>query len=55
MKVLVIFDFPDVKDVDGPDADFTIDGLSNDLKGFGNHFGYNWHIEDAFGDDNDGT
>lgn len=55
MKVLVIFDLPEVKDVEGPEADFAIDALSEDLKGFGKDRGYDWHIEDVFGDDNDGT
>lgn len=55
MKVLVIFDFPEIKDVNGPDADLALSALSDDLRVFANHTLYKWHIEDAFGDDDDGT
>jgi len=50
MKVLVIFDLPEVKDVNGADADFALDALSDELKDFANRHGYNWHIEEVFGD-----
>jgi hypothetical protein len=55
MKVLVIFELPKIKDVNGADADFALDALSEDLESFGKNRGYDWHIEDVFGDDDDGT
>jgi hypothetical protein len=51
MKVLVIFDFPEIQDVEGADADFAIDSLSEDLKGFCKDRGYEWYLEDVYGDD----
>lgn len=50
MKVLVIFELPEIKDVNGADADFALDALSEELKDFANRHGYNWHIEEVFGD-----
>jgi hypothetical protein len=47
MKVIVVFDFPDIKDVESNEADFWIDALSADLKNLEDNVGYNWHIEDA--------
>lgn len=50
MKVLVIFELPEIKDVNGADADFALDALSEELKGFATNHGYDWHIEEVFGD-----
>lgn len=47
MKVLVVFDFPEIKDVDGEDATFAIDSLSEDLECFARDGEYDWYIEDA--------
>lgn len=47
MKVLVVFDFPEIKDVDGEDATFTIDSLSHDLDTLAREGEYEWYIEDA--------
>jgi hypothetical protein len=50
MKVHIIFDFPEISDVDGEDAYFTIDVLSDDLKEFGRDGEYEWYIEGVTGD-----
>lgn len=47
MKVLVVFDFPEIKDVDGEDANFVIDSLSQDLHELAREGEYDWYIEDA--------
>ena len=44
MKVIVVFDFPDVDDVDSDHADNVIDELTIDLK----RLGYTWYIEEAY-------
>lgn len=53
MKVIVVFDFPDIKDVESNEADFWIDALTADLQRLENTVGYNWHIEDATGEENE--
>jgi hypothetical protein len=50
MKVFVVFDFPEIKDANSPEADFAIDSLSEDLEGFGRDGEYDWYIDDAEGD-----
>jgi hypothetical protein len=50
MKVFVIFDFPEIKDANSPEADFAIDSLSEDLEGFGRDGEYDWYIDDAEGE-----
>jgi hypothetical protein len=47
MKVFVVFDFPEIKDVNGEEATFAIDALSEDLEGFARDNGYDWYIHDA--------
>jgi hypothetical protein len=49
MKVFVVFDFPEIKDVNSPEADFAIDSLSNDLEIMANITLYQWYIDDAEG------
>lgn len=49
MKVVVIFDFPEIKDANSSDADFVIDSLSSDLKRFGNEGEYDWYIDNVTG------
>jgi hypothetical protein len=44
MKVIVVFDFPDVDAVDSDNADNVLDELAIDLK----RLGYTWHIEEAY-------
>jgi hypothetical protein len=50
MKVFVVFDFPEIKDVNSEDATFAIDSLSNDLEGFARDGEYEWYIDDAVGE-----
>jgi hypothetical protein len=50
MKVFVVFDFPEIKDVNSEDATFAIDSLSNDLEGFARDGEYEWYINDAEGE-----
>ncbi len=47
MKVYVVFDFPEITDVNSPEADFAIDSLSEDLTGFARDGEYEWYIDDA--------
>jgi hypothetical protein len=47
MKVFVVFDFPEITDVDGSEADFAIDSLSKDLSRFARDGEYEWYINDA--------
>lgn len=49
MKVFVVFDFPEITDVNSEDATFAIDSLSNDLEGFARDGEYDWYIYDAEG------
>lgn len=46
MKVYVVFDFPDI-DPDEQEADFIIDGLSDDLDNFAEDYGHFWYIDDV--------
>jgi len=50
MKIVVIFDFPEIKDVESEEATFAIDSLSNDLEIMSNTTLYQWYIDEAFGD-----
>ena len=51
MKVHVVFEFPEISDVNGEDATFAIDVLTQDLEGFAVDSGYDdWYIDDATGD-----
>lgn len=47
MKVFVVFDFPEIKDVNSQEADWAIDSLSNDLEIMSNTTLYQWYIDDA--------
>ena len=47
MQVFVVFDFPEIDDVNGEDATFIIDSLSEDLEGFARDGEYDWYIDDA--------
>jgi hypothetical protein len=47
MKVFVVFDFPEIEDVNSEDATFAIDALSEDLEGFAKDGEYDWYIDDA--------
>ena len=47
MKVVVVFDFPEITDVEGEDATFMIDSLSEDLLDFGDDTGIVWYIDDV--------
>lgn len=47
MKVFVVFDFPEIDDVNGEDATFIIDSLSEDLEALARDGEYDWYIDDA--------
>ena len=47
MKVIVVFDFPEIQDPDSNEATFAINSLSDDLKSFANTTLYQWYIDDA--------
>jgi hypothetical protein len=47
MKVIVVFDFPEISDPDSSDATFVIDSLSHDLDGLCLDGEYDWYIDDA--------
>lgn len=50
MKIVVIFDYPEITDVEGEDATFMIDNLSEDLVDFSDDTGHVWYIDDAYDD-----
>lgn len=50
MKVIVVFDFPEIKDVNSEEATFIIDSLSDDLEDFASDGEYEWYIDDAVGE-----
>lgn len=50
MKVFVVFDFPEIEDVNSEEATFAIDSLSDDLKIMSNTTLYQWYIDDAEGE-----
>jgi len=52
MKVIVVFDFPEISDPNSSDATFAISSLSNDLDIFAQDGEYDWYIEDVTGDSN---
>jgi hypothetical protein len=52
MKVFVVFDFPEIDDVNSEDATFAIDSLSKDLDIFAQEGEYDWYIDDAIGEQN---
>ena len=47
MKIIVVFDYPEISDIEGADADFAVDSLSNELKKFGIEGEYEWYIDDV--------
>lgn len=47
MKIIVIFDYPEISDPEGADADFAVDSLSGDLKRLGAEGEYEWYIDDV--------
>ena len=47
MKIVVIFDYPEISDPEGSDADFAVDSLSDDLKKLGVEGEYEWYIDDV--------
>ena len=47
MKVFVVFDYPEINDPDGDEADFAIDSLTSDLKDLAREGEYEWYIDDA--------
>lgn len=50
MKVVVIFDYPEITDLEGEGATFMIDNLSEDLLDFGDDTGHVWYIDDVYTD-----
>lgn len=51
MKVYVVFEFPEIADVDSPDAGLAIQNLTQDLGCFLVNTEYqDWYIDDATGD-----
>lgn len=55
MKIIVIFDYPHINDINGPVADQEIDSLTIDLKRLENTVGYNWYIDDVVGSEEGNT
>lgn len=49
MKVIVVFDFPEIDDPNSNDATFTIDSLSEDLELLAREAEYEWYIDDVTG------
>ena len=47
MKVIVVFDFPEINDPNSDDATFAISSLSNDLDIFAQEGEYDWYIDYA--------
>jgi hypothetical protein len=43
MKIIVVFDYPEISDPEGEDADWAVDSLTDDLKKLGNE----WYIDDV--------
>lgn len=49
MKIVVIFDEPDIKDPDSQEATNAIDILSDELR-IMDSLGYDWYIDEVIGD-----
>lgn len=47
MKVIVVFDFPEINDSSSFDADFIIETLSDDLDEFCRIGEYDWYLDDV--------
>jgi hypothetical protein len=50
MKIFVVFEFPDIIDVDGQEADSAIDCLEIDLNNLAKDTGYSWYIDEVAGE-----
>ena len=50
MKVVVVFDFPEITNVEDDEATFMIDSLSEALFYFSDDNNYMWYIDDAYTD-----
>ena len=46
-KITVVFDYPEISDPEGEDADWAVDSLTDDLKKLGNEGEYEWYIDDV--------
>lgn len=46
MKIRVVFEFPDIKDVESTEADYTIECLSDDMKRYAGDL-FEWYIDDV--------
>ena len=53
MKILVVFDFPNIKDVESNRADFEVAYLTDILRTVQQDYGLSCHITEVYGDDND--
>ena len=53
MKILVVFDFPNIKDVESNRADFEVALLADVLNNVSKEHGLSCHITEVYGDDND--
>lgn len=47
MKIIVVFDYPEISDPEGEDADWAVDSLTDDLKRLGIEGEYEWYIDDV--------
>jgi len=47
MKIVVVFDFPEITCANSERATFAIDSLSEDLLNFGDDTGIVWYIDDV--------
>ena len=47
MKIIVVFDYPEISYPEGEDADWAVDSLSDDLRWLGDEGEYEWYIDDV--------
>jgi hypothetical protein len=50
MKVIMVFEYPDIKDVQSPEADDVIEHLSAQCQEFEENFGCFVYVDDAYED-----
>ncbi len=50
MKVIMVFEYPDIKDVNSPEADDVIEHLSAQCQEFEENFGCFVYVDDAYED-----
>jgi hypothetical protein len=47
MKIFVVFEFPEISDVESTEADYTIQCVSGDIQKYAASIDCDWYIDDV--------